>query len=104
MVRGSNPDKARLSVPDQTSPGTQVVFGAMGAVSFLGIKRPGIGAVHTPASSNDAAKDLIHTPLLYICIGMWWAALKQLDLPDSTIVPIVLCNTVYYAAVLMMND
>ena len=32
------------------------------------------------------------------------AALKQLDSPDSTIVPIVLCNTVHYAALLMMND
>ena len=32
------------------------------------------------------------------------AALKQLHSPDSTIVPIVLCNTVYYAVLLMMND
>ena len=32
------------------------------------------------------------------------AALKQLDSPDSTIVPIVLCNIVYYAVILMMND
>ena len=32
------------------------------------------------------------------------AALKQLDSPDSTNVPIVLCNTVYYAVLLMTND
>ena len=32
------------------------------------------------------------------------APLKQLDSPDSTIVPIVLCNTVYYAVLLMMID
>ena len=28
----------------------------------------------------------------------------SLDSPDSTIVPIVLCNTVYYAVLLMMSD
>ena len=28
----------------------------------------------------------------------------SLDSHDSTIVPIVLCNTVYYAVLLMMND
>ena len=32
------------------------------------------------------------------------AALKQLDSPDSTIVPTVLCNTVHSAVLLMMND
>ena len=32
------------------------------------------------------------------------AASKQLDSPDSTTVPIVLCNTVYYAVLLMMNE
>ena len=29
---------------------------------------------------------------------------NKLDSPDSTIVQIVLCNTVYYAVLLMMND
>ena len=29
---------------------------------------------------------------------------EQLDSPDSTIVPIVLCNAVYYAVLLMVND
>ena len=32
------------------------------------------------------------------------AASKQLDSPDSTILLIVLCNTVYYAVLMMMND
>jgi hypothetical protein len=47
---------ARLSVPDQTGPVTHVVLCAMGTVSFLGVKRPGIGAVHIPFSSDDAAE------------------------------------------------
>ena len=29
---------------------------------------------------------------------------KQLDSPDSTIVPTVLCNTLYYAVLLLMNE
>ena len=51
---------ARLSVPDQTGPVMHVFLSAMGNVSFLELKRPGIGADHIPVSSNEAANGIIH--------------------------------------------
>jgi hypothetical protein len=47
---------ARLSVPDQTGPVARVIFCAMGTLSFLGLKRSGMGADHIPVSGDDATK------------------------------------------------
>jgi hypothetical protein len=47
---------ARLSMPDQTGLGANVVFCEMGAMTLLRVKRPESGADHTPVSSYDTPK------------------------------------------------
>jgi hypothetical protein len=43
--------EARLSAPVQTDPGAQSAFYTMGTGLFSGVKRPGRGVKHPPASS-----------------------------------------------------
>jgi hypothetical protein len=50
MVRGSNPGGARSYAPVQTGPGAHP---ASGTGSFSGVKWPGRGVDHPPASSAD---------------------------------------------------
>ena len=66
-----------------------------------------LSALHVSNESSNSSSGARHNILYYtvqseqLCYQASLAASKQLDSPDSTI---VLCNTVYYAVLLMMND
>ena len=52
-VRGSNPGGARFSALVQTGSGAHPASCTIGIGSFMGVKRPGRDADHTPSSSAE---------------------------------------------------
>jgi hypothetical protein len=72
-VQGSNPDGARFSAPVQNGPGAHPASYTMGTGSFPGIKRPGRGVDHPPASSVEV-KERVEL-YLYSPSGPSWPVL-----------------------------
>jgi hypothetical protein len=66
MVRGSNPDGARFSAPDQTGSEAHPASYPMDTGSFPGVKREGRGVDHPPPSSAEVEEGVelyLYSPL-----------------------------------------
>jgi len=65
--------EARFFAPDHTGPGTYPASYTMGTGSFPGVKRPGHGVDHPPASSAEV-KEIVEL-YLYCPSGPSWPVL-----------------------------